>query len=43
MPEFQAREPEHQKWKQAVLSGEIELAPVETNAHNMRSLQAPSS
>jgi alkanesulfonate monooxygenase SsuD/methylene tetrahydromethanopterin reductase-like flavin-dependent oxidoreductase (luciferase family) len=33
MPEFQGREPEHQAWKQAVLSGELELEEVDTAAH----------
>jgi alkanesulfonate monooxygenase SsuD/methylene tetrahydromethanopterin reductase-like flavin-dependent oxidoreductase (luciferase family) len=31
MPEFQRREPEHQAWKQAVLTGEIELQDVDTS------------
>jgi len=30
MPEFQAREPEHQQWKDAVLAGAIELDEVDT-------------
>jgi len=30
MPEFHAREPEHQAWKQKVLSGEIELEEIDT-------------
>jgi alkanesulfonate monooxygenase SsuD/methylene tetrahydromethanopterin reductase-like flavin-dependent oxidoreductase (luciferase family) len=33
MPEFQGREPEHQGWKRAVLSGELELEEVDTAAH----------
>jgi alkanesulfonate monooxygenase SsuD/methylene tetrahydromethanopterin reductase-like flavin-dependent oxidoreductase (luciferase family) len=40
MPEFHAREPEHQEWKQAVLSGDITLDEIDTEAHNLRSLQA---
>ncbi len=35
MPEFHAREPEHQKWKQAVLAGEIKLAEVDTSPDNV--------
>ena len=30
MPEFQAMEPEHQKWKQQIPSGEIELEEINT-------------
>ena len=30
MPEFHAREPEHQEWKQAVLRGEIEIEEIDT-------------
>ncbi len=33
MPEFHAREPEHQAWKQAVLAGELELEEIDTEAH----------
>ena len=33
MPEFQAREPEHQAWKSRVLSGEIELEELDTSQH----------
>ena len=32
MPEFHAREPEHQEWKAAVLAGEIELDEIDTDA-----------
>jgi len=35
MPEFHAREPEHQKWKQAVLAGEIQLAEVDTSPEHV--------
>ncbi len=40
MPEFHAREPEHQKWKQAVLSGEIELEEIDTASHQYRNVPA---
>jgi hypothetical protein len=30
MPEFHAREAEHQEWKQGVLAGEIELEEIDT-------------
>jgi len=43
MPEFHAREPEHQEWKQGVLAGEIELDTIDTDPHNFRSLQAPTN
>ena len=36
MPEFHAREPEHQKWKAAVLAGEIELEEVDTQPHTIQ-------
>jgi hypothetical protein len=32
MPEFHAREPEHQRWKDEVLAGRIELEPLDTGA-----------
>lgn len=32
MPEFHAREPEHQEWKRRVLAGEIELEETDTEA-----------
>ena len=35
MPEFHAREPEHQKWKQAVLAGEIQLEEVDTSPEHV--------
>jgi alkanesulfonate monooxygenase SsuD/methylene tetrahydromethanopterin reductase-like flavin-dependent oxidoreductase (luciferase family) len=34
MPEFQAREPEHQAWKAAVLRGEITLEEIDTEPFN---------
>jgi alkanesulfonate monooxygenase SsuD/methylene tetrahydromethanopterin reductase-like flavin-dependent oxidoreductase (luciferase family) len=40
MPEFHALEPEHQKWKQSVLSGEIELKEIATDPYNPLSLQS---
>jgi alkanesulfonate monooxygenase SsuD/methylene tetrahydromethanopterin reductase-like flavin-dependent oxidoreductase (luciferase family) len=42
MPEFHEREPEHQAWKQAVLSGELELEPIDTKSHTPVSLQTPT-
>jgi alkanesulfonate monooxygenase SsuD/methylene tetrahydromethanopterin reductase-like flavin-dependent oxidoreductase (luciferase family) len=42
MPEFQAREPEHQAWKQAVLAGEITLDEIDTTPYNMRTNQTPT-
>ena len=33
MPEFQERDAEHQAWKAAVLSGELELEEIDTAAH----------
>ncbi|MCS5638068.1 MAG: LLM class flavin-dependent oxidoreductase [Myxococcota bacterium] len=42
MPEFHAREPEHQAWKRAVLSGEIELEDVDTEPHSMRGTARPT-
>jgi hypothetical protein len=43
MPEFHAREPEHQAWKQAVLRGEIDLEEIDTASYNRPSNQTPSS
>ena len=36
MPEFHAREPEHQAWKQKVLSGEIALEEIDTQPYRDR-------
>ena len=36
MPEFHAREPEHQAWKRAVLEGEIELDEIDTTLHRFQ-------
>lgn len=41
MPEFQARDAEHQEWKQAVLAGEIVLEEVDTAEYDIYSHQAP--
>ena len=38
MPEFHARETEHQKWKQAVLDGEIQLPELDVSAYTLVSL-----
>jgi alkanesulfonate monooxygenase SsuD/methylene tetrahydromethanopterin reductase-like flavin-dependent oxidoreductase (luciferase family) len=42
MPEFHAREPEHQVWKRAVLAGEIELPEVDASAHALESSARPT-
>ena len=36
MPEFHAKEPEHQRWKQQVLNREIELAEIDTTPYKDR-------
>ncbi len=43
MPEFHAREPEHEAWREAVLSGEIELAEIDTAPYDRPSNQAPTT
>lgn len=43
MPEFHDREPQHQVWKQKVLSGEIQLDEIDTSPFNARSNQTPTS
>jgi hypothetical protein len=43
MPEFHAMEPEHQAWKEAVLTGAIELEEIDTAPHHRPSLQTPGS
>ena len=43
MPEFHAREPEHQEWKKGVLSGAIELDEIDTDAFNAISNQTPTT
>ena len=42
MPEFHAREDEHQQWKSAVLSGELELEDIDTDPFNFKTRQTPS-
>ena len=42
MPEFHDREPEHQKWKQAVLAGDVELEELDTEPYNVRTNQTPT-
>jgi hypothetical protein len=43
MPEFHAREPEHQAWKDAVLNGEIELEEIDTEPYTMVTNQTPAA
>jgi alkanesulfonate monooxygenase SsuD/methylene tetrahydromethanopterin reductase-like flavin-dependent oxidoreductase (luciferase family) len=43
MPEFHARQDEHEVWKQAVLAGELELAEIDTTPYQMATNQTPSS
>jgi alkanesulfonate monooxygenase SsuD/methylene tetrahydromethanopterin reductase-like flavin-dependent oxidoreductase (luciferase family) len=40
MPEFQALEPEHQQWKQDVLSGKIVLTDTDTTGHRTAMAEA---
>jgi hypothetical protein len=40
MPEFHDMEPDHQKWKQQVLSGEIELEEIDPRSMTPVSLQS---
>ena len=42
MPEFHAREPEHQEWKRKVLAGEIELEEVDTEAFTVHAGARPT-
>ncbi len=42
MPEFHRREPERLEWKRKVLSGEIELEPVDTSPFRTRTTQTPT-
>jgi hypothetical protein len=35
MPEFRAREPEHQRWKADVLAGRLELEELDTDTHKL--------
>jgi alkanesulfonate monooxygenase SsuD/methylene tetrahydromethanopterin reductase-like flavin-dependent oxidoreductase (luciferase family) len=43
MPEFHAREDEHQAWKAQVLAGEIELEEIDTTPYNLVTNQTPAS
>ena len=42
MPEFHAREPEHQEWKRNVLSGKVELPEVDTTPFSFRGSAKPT-
>jgi hypothetical protein len=42
MPEFQAREAEHQQWKAKVLGREIELAEIDTEPFNVAGRAKPT-
>ncbi|MCZ6871391.1 MAG: LLM class flavin-dependent oxidoreductase [Gammaproteobacteria bacterium] len=42
MPEFVDSEEAHQKWKQSVLAGEIQLEDIDTDAFNVRARGAPT-
>ena len=42
MPEFHELEDEHQKWKQAVLAGEIELEDIDTEPFNVTARARPT-
>jgi len=42
MPEFHAREPEHQAWKQQVLAGEIVLEDIDTEPFNVTRGRKPT-
>jgi len=41
MPEFQAREPEHQAWKREVLDARLELAEIDTTPYQKRAIADP--
>jgi hypothetical protein len=43
MPEFHEREPQHQEWKQAVLTGEITLEEIDTTPYSVYSVQTPTT
>lgn len=43
MPEFHEREPKHQDWKQAVLSGDIQPEEIDTAPHTIFSTAAPTN
>ncbi len=42
MPEFHAREEEHQQWKKAVLNGEVQLEEIDTEPFNFKARGAPT-
>jgi hypothetical protein len=42
MPEFHAREPEHQAWKRKVLAREVELPEVDVSAHMRANMARPT-
>jgi len=42
MPEFQARDGEHQKWKEAVLKGDIALEEIDTEPFNISRGREPT-
>ena len=42
MPEFHAREPEHQEWKRQVLAGELELPEVDPSLYAPRNPATPT-
>jgi alkanesulfonate monooxygenase SsuD/methylene tetrahydromethanopterin reductase-like flavin-dependent oxidoreductase (luciferase family) len=42
MPEFQARDADHQRWKEQVLHGDIVLAEIDTQPFNTRRRGAPT-
>ncbi len=43
MPEFHALEPEHQAWREGVLSGAIDLPEIDTTPYQMVSNQTPAA
>jgi hypothetical protein len=43
MPEFHDREKDHQEWKRAVLSGELELERIDIEAHGFRRPKLPDN
>jgi hypothetical protein len=42
MPEFHAREPDHQEWKRGVLNREIELEEIDTEEFSFRGSAKPT-
>ncbi len=42
MPEFHARDAEHQEWKQSVLAGELQLEDIDTDPFNFKARGAPT-